>query len=181
MRLIIVLLLSAAAACAQESHLWTPLKTYTDTARGVSFQYPASWEAETQFGYCPGALSSSETKPVAGFGFMVGQTANKPTDILEENVFISGFGIVYSAVPAASAVACNAMATKFLEGQTSGKTKRIRLGGITYTSYDASVFATSKHTEGTLYATFRQKTCLLFETDEAFVATAMYDEDDVRT
>ncbi len=181
MRLMIVLLLSATAACAQESRLWAPLKTYSDTARGVSFRYPASWKAETQFGYNPGALSTDETKLVAGFGFVIEQGPAKQTDILDGNAFVEGFGIAYSAVPANNATACDSVARKLLDDQPSGKTKHVKFGGITYTTYDGSQAGMNQPTEGTLYATFRRDTCFLFETDEATVTMAVFDEDDVHT
>jgi len=178
MRLMVMLLLSATAACAQESRLWTPLTTYSDTVRGVSFRYPARWESETQFGYVPGSLSLDETKPVAGFG--IAMSADK-TDVVDRNVFVEGFGIVYSAMPTTNAAACDAIARKFLAGQTSGKTKHVKLGGITYTTYDVSAFAMNQGIDGTLYTAFRRDTCFLFETDEATVTMAVFDEDDVRT
>jgi len=181
MRFIVVLLLSATTACAQESRLWAPLKTYSDPARGVSFQYPASWEAATQFGYNPGALSTDETKLVAGFGFVIEQGQGKRIDIVDGNAFVEGFGIVYSAVPANNATACDGVARKLLDDQPSGKTKHVKFGGITYATYDGSQAGMNQPTEGTLYATFRRGTCFLFETDEATVTMAVFDEDDVST
>ena len=58
--------------------VWTLDTTYTDHQHGVTFRYPSAWQAATQFGYHPPALTLSATKPIAGFGYSEGGFPRDP-------------------------------------------------------------------------------------------------------
>jgi hypothetical protein len=180
MRLIIVILLSATAACAQKGSVWAPLKTYTDAAHGVSFRYPASWVAGTSFGYIPTASSRGDVEPVAGFGFDAGISPESQPIIIEGNSFVANFGIVYSVHPSASAAECDSATKTILDGEETGKVTYIKLGGITYSKHRISDAAMMKALSGTLYESFRHGICYLFETDEETITMAAFDEDDAK-
>src|SRR5271168_1777101 len=81
--------------------VWTLDSTYADREHGVTFRYPSTWKATTQFGYHPPALTASQGAPIAGFGYSEG---GFPRDTIVgpyAGTNLEGFGIVYSAVPSA--------------------------------------------------------------------------------
>ena len=54
------------------AQVWTFDATYTDQQHGATFRYPSVWVPTTQPGYIPPALTASDEKPIAGFGYVEG-------------------------------------------------------------------------------------------------------------
>ena len=102
------------------AQVWTMNGTYNDPQHGVSFRYPAVWQATTQFANHPPALTQSDAvKPIAGFGYSEGGFPRKQLVGPYGRTNLEGVGIVYAAVPAASAAACKATA-KSVSGSPEG-------------------------------------------------------------
>jgi hypothetical protein len=84
---------------------------YAEQQHGVTFRYPSVWGSTKQFGHHPPALTESGTaKLVAGFGYSEG---GYPRDRIVgpyTGTNLEGFGLVYSAVQAASATECESKA-----------------------------------------------------------------------
>jgi hypothetical protein len=139
------------------SQVWALDATYTDPDHGVTFRYPSIWRAATQFGYIPPALSTLVEKPIAGFAYdhlMGPYTATN----------LQGFGIVYSAIPAADFAECKTFAASLSETPTR---RTIVLGSRSFWVYETSEGAMMSVTSGNLYATYAKDTCYLFETGVA--------------
>jgi hypothetical protein len=93
------------------AQVWTLDGTFNDPQHGVSFRYPAVWQATTQFAYHPPALTQSDVaKPIAAFGFSEGGFPRKQLVGPYGRTNLEGVSLVYSAVPAASVAECSAKA-----------------------------------------------------------------------
>lgn len=149
--------------------VWTLDATYADAEHGVTFRYPSRWDSMLQFGYHPPALTQSEPKPIAGFGYEEGgfPRENKPGPYA--GTTLEGFGMVYSAVPVADSAACDAKAA-----DVSGGTKQSQaiFGGRSFSVFETEGAGMSQSMEGKLYATYVQPTCYLFETNMAMGGSA---------
>jgi hypothetical protein len=157
--------------------VWALDATYTDQQHGVTFRYPSVWKAAMQVGYHPPALTESDVaKPIAGFGYEEGSfprdhivgpyTANN----------LEGFGIVYSAIPAVNASACEATASSIVETQPQTQTPEHRpviFNGRSFSEYHTGEEGMSQSTSGRLYAIYVRPTCYLFETDVAVSSAAL--------
>jgi hypothetical protein len=137
---------SAPAAPAKSlrlAQLWKLDARFTDAAHGVSFRYPLSWQAGTQFGSVPPALTLAQEKSVSGFmyenrGFQPGH-AIPPYSTTN----LQSFGIVFSAIPAENAAACEAKASAAAAAVTDvvGKPHPVVLGGRTFSVRELSARA----------------------------------------
>lgn len=149
--------------------LWTLDATYSDPLHGVSFHYPSAWVRDDSFGYVSPVLQN----PIAGFGYETGgfPRGDVPAPYSETN--LEGFGIVYAAVPASSAVSCRKSAGSIAHSRA----KPILLGGRRFLVYetDDGQFM-SQSTSGTLYATYANATCYLFETTVSAASLAVLDD-----
>lgn len=146
--------------------IWTIDRTYSDPLHGVTFGYPSVWKPGTQFGYHPPALTMSDAaKPIAGFGYEedgVGQGRAKSSPYSPTS--LEGFGIVYSAVPAESAAACEAKAAEIADSSATGT---LAVDGRTFSVRKTFSGAMNQYENGKLYATFVAPNCYLFETSVA--------------
>jgi hypothetical protein len=155
------------------AQVWTLNGTYNDPQHGVSFRYPAVWQATTQFAYHPPALVQSDVaKPIAGFGYSEGGFPRMHAVGPYAGTNLEGVGLVYSTVPAASVAVCKARAAS-MSGTSEGSP-------VTFGDRSFSVFATgsagmSQSVSGKLYATYAAPTCYLFETDMAMVSPGVVD------
>lgn len=158
------------------AQVWRMDATYTDARHGVTFRYPSVWKAETQFGYHAPALQDEVNgKPTAGFGYEEGGFPRGRIVGPYSAFNVEGFGIVYAAVPAAGAANCDAEAASLAE---TPKRQVARFGGRTFSEYETGEGGMSQSNSGSLYATYMQSVCYLFEID---VATASPDAaDDIR-
>jgi hypothetical protein len=77
---------------------------------------------------------------------------------------LQGFGIVYSAIPAADFAECKTFAASLSETPTR---RTIVLGSRSFWVYETSEGAMMSVTSGNLYATYAKDTCYLFETGVA--------------
>ena len=84
------------------TQVWTLDATYSDEQHGVTFRYPRIWKPRAQFGYNPPALSDATPKPIAGFGYEEGGFPRARVVGPYSSTNLEGFGIVYSAAPAAN-------------------------------------------------------------------------------
>ena len=152
------------------AQVWTLDAIYTDPQHGVTFRYPSTWQAEMQFGYnAPALTESGDFQPIAGFSYQEGYTAAGP--YMDTN--LQGFGVVYAAIPTASAAECDTKAIALTEFP---KRSRIVLGGRRFSAYFASESGMSQSISGELYATFAQGTCYLFETDMTDASTQVLED-----
>jgi hypothetical protein len=158
--------------------VWVLDATCTDQQHGVTFRYPSAWKAAAQFGYRPPALTESDiAKPIAGFGYEEGgfprdhivgpYSANK----------LEGFGIVYSAIPAADASACETTASSRAETKTP-EHRPLIFNGRSFSEHHTGQAGMSQSNSGRLYAIYVRPTCYLFETDVAAFSGTL---DSVRT
>jgi hypothetical protein len=85
------------------AQVWTLDATYSDPAHGVTFRYPSVWQATSQFAYWPPALKDSFAPPIAGFAHDEGGFPRDQIIGPYSATNLEGFGIVYSAIKAASA------------------------------------------------------------------------------
>ena len=155
------------------TQVWKLDATYIDRQHGVTFRYPSSWEATTQFAYVPPALTVSDAKPISGFGYSEGGFPRSQVVGPYSNTTLEGFGIVYSAVPAASAAECEAEAASLSHWP---KRSKVTFGHRSFSVYDTGDEAMNQSTGGELYATFVASTCYLFETDVALVSPEVVED-----
>ena len=155
------------------AQVWTMNGTYNDPQHGVSFRYPAVWQATTQFANHPPALTQSDAaKPIAGFGYSEGGFPRKQLIGPYARTNLEGVGIVYAAVPAASAAGCKATAAS-VSGSPEGPP--VTFGERSYTVYKTESAGMSQSISGNLYATYAGPNCYLFETDVAVVSPGVVD------
>lgn len=155
------------------TQVWTPDATYTDHQHGVTFRYPSAWEATTQFAYHPPALTVSEATPIAGFGYSEGGFPRDRIVGPYAGTNLEGVGIVYSAVPAASAAECEAKAASLSD---SPKHSRVIFGHRSFSVYEIGEAGMSQSIAGEFYATYVGSTCYLFETDVAVASPGALDD-----
>ena len=161
------------------AQVWTMNGTYNDPQHGVSFRYPAVWQATTQFANHPPALTQSDAvKPIAGFGYSEGGFPRKQLVGPYGRTNLEGVGIVYAAVPAASAAACKATA-KSVSGSPEGLP--VTFGERSFSVYKTESAGMSQSISGNLYATYAGANCYLFETDVAVVSPGVVDNIQVLT
>ena len=151
--------------------VWALDATYVDQTHGVIFRYPSIWKAETQFGYHPPALIEREgSKPTAGFGYEEGGFPRGHIFGPYSSTNLEGFGIVYSAVSAANASACETEASSVSEAHEH---RAVAVGKRSFSEYDTGEGGMSQSNWGRLYATYSRATCYLFETDIATSSGAL--------
>src|SRR5580692_8581151 len=155
------------------TEVWTLDATYTDHQHGVTFRYPSSWEATTQFAYHPPALTVSEATPIAGFGYSEGGFPRVRIVGPYAGTNLEGVGIVYSAVPVTSAAKCEAKAASLSD---SPKHSQVIFGHRSFSVYETGEAGMSQSIEGELYAAYVGSTCYLFETDVAMASPAALDD-----
>jgi hypothetical protein len=165
------------------AQVWTLDATYTDAQHGVTFRYPSVWKAGTEFGYHPGALAMAT--PIAGFGFEEdGFPRDRPRGPYAKNN-VEGFGILYSAVAAASSRACEDSATGVVGDYAGGKDtsppKHVVFGGRRFSDRQIAEAGMSQSTSGELYATWAKGTCYLFEIDLSMASIGALDDIDELT
>jgi hypothetical protein len=155
------------------AQVWTLNATYTDPHHGVTFRHPRVWQATTQSGYQSSALAQSDAaKPIAGFGYSEGGFPRSAAVGPYTATNLESVNIVYSAVPAATVDACEAMATSISE---TPKHTQVLLGGRSFSAYTTGSAAMSHSISGILYAAYMSPTCYLFETDRAVVSPGVVD------
>ena len=153
--------------------VWTLDTTYTDRQHGVTFRYPSAWQAETQFGYHPPALTLSATKPIAGFGYSEGGFPRDRIVGPYARTNLEGVGLVYSAVPAASVAECEAQAASLSD---SPEHSQVVLGQRSFSVYKTFSGGMSQSMSGELYATYASSICYRFETNVAVASPGVVDD-----
>ncbi len=152
---------------------WTLNRTYNDPQHGVSFRYPAAWQATSQFAYHPPALTQSDVaKPIAAFGYSEGGFPRKRLVGPYGETNLEGVSIVYSAVPAAGMAECNAKAAS-VSGSPEGLP--VKFGDRSFSVYETGSAGMSQSSSGKIYAIYGGPTCYLFETDVAVVSPGVVD------
>jgi hypothetical protein len=154
------------------TQVWTLDATYIDDQHGVTFRYPSAWKATTQFAYHPPALTVSGAAPIAGFGYSEGGFPRDRIVGPYAGTNLEGVGVVYSAVPAASAAECEAKAASLSD---SPKHSQIVFGHRSFSVYEIGGAGMSQSIAGELYATYVGHTCYLFETDMATASPGVLD------
>jgi hypothetical protein len=144
------------------TQIWKLHTTYTDSLNGVTFRYPSVWQAETQFGYHPPALTQSDAQPIAGFGYEERGFPRHQVIGAYSATDLEGFGVVYSAVPATNATECESLAMS-LSAEPSHRT--VVFAGRSYSEHRVDGAGMSQSIVGSLYITYARPTCYLFETD----------------
>jgi hypothetical protein len=161
MRFVLILLLVVGACLPQDSNspakplslsqVWTLDATYTDHEHGVTFRYPATWESTTQFAYHPPALTSPNSKPIAGFGYSEGGFPRSRIIGPYTKTNLEGVGIVYSAIPVTNAAKCELKAASLSD---SPNHSRAVFGERTFSAYKTGAGGMSQYIEGKLYAIY---------------------------
>jgi hypothetical protein len=130
------------------AEIWTLDATYNDQQNAVEFRYPKSWEAATEFGFVPPALSSlNGIKPTAGFGY---REVPFPRDRMVSTYTgtnLEGVGLVYSALPAASVTECERKAATLSD---SPKHSTAVFRGRPVSMYETGDVAMRQNSSGTL-------------------------------
>ena len=152
------------------TQVWTLDGTYSDEQHGVTFRYPRIWKPMAQFGYHPPALTEETRKPIAGFGYEEGGFPRDRVVGPYSTTNLEGFGIVYSAAPAANTAECDARANSISE---MPERRTAVFGGRAFSERETGEAGMSQSNSGKLYATYVRPNCYLFETD---VATASVDD-----
>jgi hypothetical protein len=155
------------------TQVWTLDATYTDHPHGVTFRYPSAWNTTTQFAYHPPALTVSGATPIAGFGYSEGGFPRDRIVGPYTRTNLEGVGIVYSAVPEASAAACEAKAASVSD---SPRHSQMVFGHRSFSVYETGEAGMSQSIAGELYATYVGLTCYLFETDVAVASPGVVDD-----
>ena len=154
------------------TQVWTLDATYTDPQHNVTFRYPSTWEATTQFAYHPPALTQSEATPIAGFGYSEGGFPRERIVGPYTETNLEGVGIVYSAVPAASAAECMARAASLAD---SPRHSQVVFGQRSFSVYATGGAGMSQSIAGSLYTTYVGSICYMFETDVAVASPGALD------
>jgi hypothetical protein len=155
------------------AQVWTLNGTYNNPQHGVSFRYPAVWQATTQFAYHPPALTQSDVaKPIAAFAYSEGGFPRKQLVGPYGGTNLEGVRFVYSVVSAASVAECSAKAAS-VSGSPKGLP--VMFGERSFSMYETESTGMSQSTSGKLYATYAGSTCYLFETDVAVVSPGVVD------
>jgi hypothetical protein len=155
------------------TQVWTLNGTYNDQQQGVSFRYPAVWQATTQFGYHPPALTRlDEAKPIAGFAYSEGDFPRSRLRGPYAATNLEGIGVVYSALPATSLAECKAKAASLSE---TPELAPVVFGDRSFSVYETGSAGMSQSISGKLYATYAGPTCYLFETDVAVISPGVVD------
>jgi hypothetical protein len=162
----LLLTASASFASAQHPYHWTPTQPYADTAHGVSFRVPPTWEPTTErlttFDPAhnethPMLMESNDPAPTAVF------TADSPYP----HTAITGVYFLYSLKPVPDAPSCDKFAASLsIDEDEVSKPHPITFNGVQFTarhSNDAEPNS-RRGIDGTLYSTFRSGMCYLFET-----------------
>jgi hypothetical protein len=156
-----------------QAQVWKTDAAYTDPQHGVTFRYPSTWKAETQFGFHAPALTDSDQQPIAGFGYEEPDNSQHPDATGPySGTNLEGFGIVYSAASAVNANECDARAAKVGDAP---KHRTVMFYGRSFAEYETGEAGMSQSNDGNLYATYVQPFCYLFETDEATVSPSAMD------
>jgi hypothetical protein len=164
---------SAPAEPLTLAQFWALNASYNDPQHAVSLRYPAAWQAKTQFGYHPSALTRLDgAKPIAGFGYSEGGFPRTRFVGPYGGTNLEGVGFVYSAVPAAGAAECDAKAASLSEKPEG---KPVEFGDRSFSVYQTGGAGMSQSITGQLYATYAAPTCYLFETDVAVVSPGVVD------
>ena len=165
--------LPAAVRSPTAKQLWTLNGRYSDARHGVTFRYPEVWKATTNFGMHEPALTTTDLlTPTAGFGY--GVNSNTPANMPYGQTTTEGFGVVYTA----DAGACAALGATLAK---SSLHETVMIHGRTYTTRGTSDAGMSQSISGTLYTTYADTTCCLFEVDEANMASGVNEDERVST
>jgi hypothetical protein len=109
-------------------------------------------------------LTQSEATPIAGFGYSEGGFPRERIVGPYTQTNLEGVGIVYSAVPVASAAECEAKAASL---SYSPKRAQVVFGRRSFSGYKTAGAGMSQSIAGMLYVTYAGSNCYLFETDVA--------------
>jgi hypothetical protein len=167
--LICVLILGGVATTtvsAQHLNNWTPTRTYTDAAHGVTFRTPPTWKPTTER---PDTFNPS-LKAVYPMLMQINDPAPTvmffdPSPSLYAHTSVTGLYFIYSVKLLPDAAACDKFASGLPSDETA-KARQVTLNGIQFTArYSDELDGNTRDgTDGTLYSTFRSGTCYLFET-----------------
>lgn len=152
------------------AQVWTLDATYSDPAHGVTFRYPSTWRATKEFAYHPPVLENSFAPPIAEFAHEEGGFPRDKIVGPYSSTNLEAVGILYSAINAASASKCREMAYSLSNSPRHSST--VSLGGRSFSVFETGEAGMSQSTSISLYVTYSNHTCFLFETD-----VALADED----
>jgi hypothetical protein len=117
-------------------------------------------------------------KPIAGFGYSEGSFPRSQVVGPYSETNLAGFGIVYSAVPAASAVECETKASSVSDAHqptASHQLTTLVSGDRSFSMREIAEMGMSQSISGKLYATYARPICYLFETDVAMASPEVVD------
>jgi len=155
------------------AQIWALDATYTDTNHGVTFRYPSVWRAATQFGYHPPALKDSIAPPIAGFAYDLDGFPHDPQIGPYAPTNLEGVGVLYSAIAAANPADCKKVAASLSE--VPGE-HMVVIGGRSFSVYETGEEGMLQSISGSLYSTYANHTCYLFETDVALLSVESSDD-----
>ena len=153
------------------AQVWNLDATYSDPTHGVTFLYPSVWLAMNEWAYHAPALENSFGPPIAEFAYDGGFSNGRIIGPYS-STNLEGFGIEYSAIKATSTAKCNRMAASLAD---SPGHHTIVFGGRSYSEYETGASGMSQSISGSLYATYANQTCYLFETDIAVASESVLD------
>jgi len=158
LKMISLLLGSALATQAQQVTLVSPSSMqFTDPVYGVTFRYPAKWNfgAGNEF-YSPVSIASPDSLP-RGVVFFKDDAGFNPYP----NTNLSGAEFVFVNRKASSIRECSALA---LQGEGNAKPLAAKtINNIDYVHTKAENAGMCHQVQEDVYATYRNRTCYLFD------------------
>jgi hypothetical protein len=163
-RTVVAVALLAAASVAATPHLAAqapvPMKTYTDPANGVTFQYPSAWvptaQAPSYLGPSFTTGSDNPTVPQASFTFVSDGNLYAKTLLLS-------ITFTYFAVPAKDAASCLQLAKNSTGSNTPAKS--VTIHGLQFQEVDGSDAGMCHEQGNQIDVIYRNNQCFAFERD----------------
>ena len=115
----------------------------------------------------------AEGHPIAGFGYEEGGFPRDRVIGPYSGTNLEGFGVAYVALASESMAACKTKAAAIAD---QSKYTQVVLRQRTYFVYDTGEGFMSQSIYGTLYATYAEHTCYLFETNVAEASAGVVDD-----
>jgi hypothetical protein len=147
-------LFGAAMACGAQKPV--PLMTYTDTAHGVSFQYPTAWKPMVDASYFGWNFKPDVAKRMASFTF-------SPKGNLYEKTVLLELVFNYFVMPSASLDECVAKAKE--GANADGAPKKVQIHGVPFVEVSGVGVGMCHSQTSQMDVAWRGGQCLVFERD----------------
>jgi hypothetical protein len=150
------------------AQVWSLDATYRDPTHGVTFRYPSVWRPTTELAFHAPALEHSFALPIAEFAYDEDGFPRDRAQIIGpySSTNLEAVGILYSAINAPDMAKCREMAAS-LTSKDNNRHATVVFGGRSFFEFETGEDGMMQSISGSLYATYANHTCYLFETDVA--------------